>query len=220
MPASFVAELSPDGTNADFEGETPGELPKALQSESVWRIDPTIPSIDGWCEVDSKRREGNVRRRMCSGRQHLSSSQPSKVMGASSSPELEPSCSAAFASYTTPQQIVQSPPPVPQQPQQPMVGVRGEEEEQAVIDEEEGEQIQWLIGARRMIDAAGSMDRVSVMALGDFEGETEADLTIRKGEMLWVYPDAQAPETWAICERKGDGDGDGQQQRGLYPRLL
>ena len=72
------------------------------------------------------------------------------------------------------------------------------------VEPESGEKEGWIRDAQSMIsDALSSGNRVMAVALAPFEGETEVDLSITAGDRLWVYPDAQAPESVVELELYG-----------------
>ena len=83
------------------------------------------------------------------------------------------------------------------------------------VEPESGEKEGWIRDAQSMIsDALSSGNRVMAVALAPFEGETEVDLSITAGDRLWVYPDAQAPESWMIATQYNNGEGG---ETGLVP---
>ena len=215
VPASYLLEPPRDGVfQADFTGETLGELPAAKAGDEVWKIDREGGSFKGW--VDVVLRSGV--RGQAPETYILWEIEPPKPVA---EPGWSPTTPSHIAGHIAgavagewapasadPPATAPAPAPAPALAPAPAQDMPAKDNEDA----------EWVESARAQVSAAHQYPAMRALALDNYDpgdlGDLGSDLGdlglgLRKGQELLVFDTAPAPVSWLIGESGG--------RRGLVP---
>ena len=211
VPASYLLEPPRDGVfQADFTGETLGELPAAKAGDEVWKIDREGGSFKGW--VDVVLRSG-VRGQAPETYILWEIEPPKPVAEPGWSPTTPGHIAGAVAGEWAP---AAADPPATAPAAAPASALApAPAQDMPAKDNEDAE---WVESARAQVSAAHQYPAMRALALDNYDpgdlGDLGSDLGdlglgLRKGQELLVFDTAPAPVSWLIGESGG--------RRGLVP---